>query len=405
MSAGQEAAGNDAADGSEPVASGEPPRIVSVTLSPALDLTLAAGQLELGSSQRITAANARLGGKGINVARVLAELGCGVYVQGPVARENWPKSADGHAAEWPAGETASDERTHRGGMIWDLTDTESPLRRSYAIVEDSGRATVLNEHAHAHSAEVWAGLEAGILRRMSEPAVRILVVSGSTPANLPAGFHDRVIAAAHEQGVTVIVDTSGPGLFLAARARADWVKPNSEELAEIAGADRPIQAWANELISAGADELIRAGAGTALVSLGSEGMVLVDDTGVRLWARLDRALRGNPTGAGDAAVAALARWLADRPSPGGPAGAGQFSGSQRPALTERLREDEIEALLTDSVAISAAAVLMPQAGQIHPSWCRLREDVVLSFQASPIAPTDTTSSANTDSHNTLKGRA
>ncbi|MGO2036673.1 MAG: PfkB family carbohydrate kinase [Brevibacterium sp.] len=391
---------------------------MSVTLSPALDLTLATGQLELGSSQRIAAANARLGGKGINVARVLAELGCGVYVQGPVAREHWPKSADRHAADSPAadspaGNMASTERTDHGGLIWDLTDTESPLRRSYAIVEDSGRATVLNEHAHAHPAEVWAGLEAGILRRMSEPAVKVLVISGSTPADLPAGFHDRVIAAAHEQGATVIVDTSGPGLHLAARAGVDWVKPNSEELAEIAGADKLIQAGANELISAGANELIRAGAneliragaGTALVSLGSEGMVFVDDTGVRLWARLDRALRGNPTGAGDAAVAALARWLADRASPGGPAEAGRLIGSRRPAVMERLRDDEVEALLTDSVAISAAAILMPQAGQIHPSWGRLREDVVLGSQASPIAPTDTTSSANTDSHNTLKGRA
>lgn len=392
------------------MSAGQEARIVSVTISPALDLTLAAEQLELGSSQRIAAANARLGGKGINVARVLAELGCGVYVQGPVAREHWPKSADRHtadspAADSPAGNTASTERTDHGGLIWDLTDTESPLRRSYAIVEDSGRATVLNEHAHAHSAEVWAELEAGILRRMSEPAVRVLIVSGSTPADLPAGFHDRVIAAAHEQGVTVIVDTSGPGLHLAARAGADWVKPNSEELAEIAGADKLIQAGANELISAGANELIRAGAGTALVSFGSEGMVFVDDLGVRLWARLDRALRGNPTGAGDAAVAALARWLADRPSSGGPAEVGRFSGSRLPAVTDRLREDEVEALLTDSVAISAAAVLMPQAGQIHPSWRRLREDVVLSFQASPIAPTDITSSANTDSHNTLKGRA
>ena len=393
------------------MSAGQEARIVSVTLSPALDLTLAAGQLELGSSQRITAANARLGGKGINVARVLAELGCGVYVQGPVAREHWPVSAGGRAADSPAadspaGNTASTEQTHRGGLIWDLTDTESPLRRSFAIVEDSGRATVLNEHAHAHSAEVWAELEAGILRRMSEPGVRVLVISGSTPADLSTGFHDRVIAAAHEQGVTVIVDTSGPGMHLAARAGADWVKPNSEELAEIAGADKPIQAGADELISAGAgaNELIRAGAGTALVSFGSEGMVFVDDTGVRRQARLDGTLRGNPTGAGDAAVAALARWLADRPNPRGPAEAGRFSGSRRPAVTERLRDDEIEALLTDSVAISAAAVLMPQAGQIHPSWRRLREDVILGSPASPIAPTDTTSSANTDCHNTLKGR-
>jgi fructose-1-phosphate kinase PfkB-like protein len=356
----------------------ERPRIITLTLSPARDLTIEADTIDLGTSHRVPQAKGRLGGKGINVARVLAALGRSVYVQGPVNAVDWPESADS-VSESPDAKSAGAEvpaqaATDLGaGMVWDLTATPSPLRRSYALVEESGRATLFNEQASEHPAEVWAQLEAKLRARLAEPQVSALAISGSTPSDLPEGFFERAIASAHEAGVRVIVDTSGPALIAAARAGADWLKPNHEELAELVtdGAGEPIADGDGELVTEGADRLIAAGASTVLVSHGGEGMVLIDRTGARSRARLDTPVQGNPTGAGDAVVAALLNRL-----------------TQDDAGTDALLTDaEVETILTDAVAISAAAVLMPQAGAIHPTWAELRDRVQIIAPNDAPAPT------------------
>lgn len=350
--------------------------VAVLTLSPALDLTLEVGELGLGRSHRAAPAAEVLGGKGMNVARVLASLGVPVTAHGPV-----------NEGDWPGGSSPDKDLTDEGlpgghgapGPVWDLTPTPSPLRRSIAVIEGSGRATLVNETAHPHPPEVWAQLQATVTAHLDDPAVRVLVVSGSTPADCPPGLVPELIESAHAAGVTVIVDTSGQALLAAATAGADWVKPNDEELAELFSCDAAATAAppaataatdATATAAAATDDLSRtgvrdgvarlidAGAEHVLLSCGSDGLVLADEAGPRGRARLDEALTGNPTGAGDAAVAALAACLAGRPDP-----------------RARLGEDEVIEILTRAVAVSAAAVLMPQAGQIHPDWRALCERV------------------------------
>lgn len=330
------------------------PSVITVTLSPAWDLTITAAHLDLGRSHRVDPAVGRLGGKGVNVARVLASIGVGAYVQGPVARAHWPECSIATARRTGAENLAVDAAPE-AAPIWDLTETSARLRRSYAVVEESGRATVLNERAAQQTPAVWDALTQTITRRLTEPSVSVLVLSGSTPADCPDDFHSKIVSAAHTAGVEVIVDTSGPGLLSAARAGADWVKPNAEELNEL---------FAHEDTTTSARELVRTGAHNVLVSRGEDGMVLVDESGQRSRARLRRVLHGNPTGAGDASVAALARCLAAM--------------SQGTKASTQLADDDVDVILTEAVALSASAVLMPQAGRIHPDWQRLRHDVVIT---------------------------
>ncbi|RAC06345.1 hypothetical protein DN539_34970, partial [Burkholderia multivorans] len=95
------------------------------------------------------------------------------------------------------------------------------------------------------------------------------------------------------------------------------------------------------------------------------------------------------TGAGDAAVAALAWVRSERPptetveDPTGQAPealpADPAAGSaprSRTGTAGRLGEDEVRDILTRAVAVSAAAVLMPQAGQIPENWRDLRARVL-----------------------------
>jgi fructose-1-phosphate kinase PfkB-like protein len=90
-----------------------------------------------------------------------------------------------------------------------------------------------------------------------------------------------------------------------------------------------------------ARSLLAHGTRLVLLSLGGDGMLAVTGDPVVLQAQLPEVLAGNPTGAGDAAVAAVACALA------------------------RGVEDPAE-LLRVAVAWSAAAVLEPIAGTISP---------------------------------------
>jgi sugar/nucleoside kinase (ribokinase family) len=104
---------------------------------------------------------------------------------------------------------------------------------------------------------------------------------------------------------------------------------------------------------AGVKALQELGARNVLVSAGPEGMRAMLDDGRILVARPGQRLRGNPTGAGDAATAAVASGL----------------------MTRRGWPD----LLRDAVAWSGAAVLQPVAGAVH--WgdiVRLREGTTVT---------------------------
>jgi fructose-1-phosphate kinase PfkB-like protein len=89
-----------------------------------------------------------------------------------------------------------------------------------------------------------------------------------------------------------------------------------------------------------------------LLSLGADGMLAVTASEV-LHARLDAPLAGNPTGAGDAGVAACAVLYAD--------------GIRDP-----------ETILRRATAWSAAAVLMPLAGEISDDWPALEQRLVVA---------------------------
>lgn len=269
--------------------------IVTITPNLALDVTYELPELRPGHSHRVSTVHSRAGGKGVNVARVLHALGHDVMVVG--------------LAGGPTGEAVRED-LDAAGLPHELVPCAGETRRTVTVVS-GGEATLLNEPGPVIIAAEWAALE----RRV--PEADVVVISGSLP---PGAADDAVARLAAAREVPVIVDTSGEALRLAA-PYAWAVKPNAEELATVTGTDDPVT---------GARML---GARTAVVSLGADGLLAV--TADELYrVPPPRVVAGNPTGAGDAVVAALA------------AGAG----TPWPDL------------LTEAAALSAAAVLAPLAG-------------------------------------------
>ncbi|SEB38027.1 1-phosphofructokinase [Paramicrobacterium humi] len=301
--------------------------IITVTPNPALDATITLDHVTPGGTHRVAPAVLRAGGKGINVARVLAEQGEQVTAIAPVSASEVAFADD--LASVPHSFVGTPER----------------VRRSTAFVETgTGTTTIFNESGTPQPQTVWIELGDVVSSRL--PEARCLVVSGSCPPEAPASLTASLTALARNAGIPSIADATGEQLLGAARAGASVLKPNRAELADTTGENDPV---------AGARALQALGAGTVVVSLGEDGMIAVprDPDAAVLSGRLGRVLRGNPTGAGDAAVAALAACLARDPNAA------------------------LEPLLRRAVAWSAAAVLMPLAGSIHSSHPDLAAEVAV----------------------------
>lgn len=313
--------------------------ILTVTPNPAVDVTYTVAGIELGSSHRVPAPLHRAGGKGLNVSRVAHQLGHATLA---IA-----------TAGGPTGEQLRRD-LDAAGIAHHLVPVAAATRRTVALVETAGnnRTSIFNEIGPALSAAEWQQLAAAVVTHLagvqtSDGVQRpgVLVGSGSLPDQAPADFHPALVALAHAAGVPAIIDTSGAGILAAARAGADLLKPNNHELLEATGERSLVQA---------ARVLLGLGAKRVLVSVGEEGMLAFSaTTSGYLQAKLPRPLSGNPTGAGDAAVSAAAVALA-----GGETG-----------LLEILRA---------ATAWSAAAVLMPGAGEISPRYTELAQQLIIT---------------------------
>ncbi|MGX1805481.1 hexose kinase [Nocardia sp. NPDC055321] len=289
--------------------------ILTVTMNPAYDMTYRVEHFERGRAHRVASVDQRIGGRGINVNRVLNQLGKYARATG----------FSDHSFSAAAELEMSVDFVH--ALPW--------VRRTVVISEsDDGTATALWEPgpriSEPHAVDQLRVRVSGMLSDMSG-----MVIAGSLPLGVDPGLPAELARTAVRAGVPTICDLDGPALELSARVPGVVLMPNTEELERLTG--KPA-GTVPELLAA-VDPLIAGGAGAVIVTRGGDGMVAV--TGSRAWsAALPQPLAGNPTGAGDAAVAAVIAGLSATSTPHWPT------------------------LLTDAVATSAAAVVIPVAGEI-----------------------------------------
>ena len=286
--------------------------ILTVTLNTALDITYRVRELRPHASHRVSEVTERPGGKGLNVARVLAALGHEVTVTG------FTGGATGRIVQ--------DQLTGTPGVLDALVPVSGATRRTIAVVDDhTGDTTQLNEPGPTVTSAEWTAFQEAYEALL--PGVSAVALCGSLPPGLPVGAYAGLIRTARTAGVPVLLDTSGEPLRRGVAARPDIVKPNTDELAELTGSHDPSRAT---------QDARRRGARTVVASLGAKGLLAATPEGTWHAAPPSR-IHGNPTGAGDSAVAGL------------------LSG-----LVERLPWPD---RLARAVALSAATVLAPVAGE------------------------------------------
>jgi 1-phosphofructokinase len=287
--------------------------IVTVTANPAVDRTYHLAALHLGDLHRATAVWAEASGKGVNVGRVLRRLGVParmiVTAGGPEGRL-LAELLHAHGVESVGPHSMEGE-----DLVVDLVPVTGSTRVNVTLMVSAGgppgsaHPTKINEPGTALTPAETDRIVVAVVRALALD-VSWLACCGSLPAGTDPSLVTRLVEVGRAAGVPVAVDASGAALAAAVEARADLIKPNRDELAELTG--RPVETIADAL-TAGRDIRARTG-GTVLVSLGADGALLLTPAG-DWYATGPRITPINPTGAGDALLAGyLAADTADPPA-------------------------------------------------------------------------------------------
>ncbi|MCO5400203.1 1-phosphofructokinase [Ralstonia soli] len=268
-------------------------RIVTVTLNPAIDMTIGLDRLEPGRVNLGRGVAHQAGGKGVNVASCLADWQVPVVATGLLGNAN----AELFEALFA-----------RKGVVDAFCRVPGSNRTNIKISDAAnGQTTDINlPGISATPADVQA-----LSKRIDAvPDVAGVALCGSLPGGLPVDTYVDLLAGLNRRGVRTVLDTSGAPLAKALAAPREAlptaIKPNRHELELWAGAPLPTLldvVEAARMIHAG-------GVAQVVVSLGEDGALFVTAEGT--WqACLPPVRAASTVGAGDAMVAGLlAGWHA-----------------------------------------------------------------------------------------------
>ena len=261
--------------------------IYTVTFNPAIDYVVRLDTpLEVGTVNRAKGEDCVLGGKGINVSGVLAQLGCQSVALGFVAGETGAWLERGLAAQ---------------GLRTDFVHLAQGMTRINVKIK-AGQETELNGAGPDIPADAMHRLEEQLDRLTEED---ILILAGSIPQSLPQDTYEKLLARLEGHGVRTVVDATRDLLVNVLPYHPFLIKPNNHELGEILGKELTT----DEEIIAAARTLQQKGARNVLVSMAGDGALLLDETGTVHRMGCPKGKVVNSVGAGDSMVAGfVAGW-------------------------------------------------------------------------------------------------
>jgi len=235
--------------------------IATVTLNPSLDKIVTVEELVIDEANRWTSLRRDPGGKGINVSRVVHELG------GETTAYGFIGGIDGETFE---------HLLQQQGVPFDFTPIKGEIRSNFIITDLKTRRQTRIDAPGPHILKRE-------LRKLIQKATRIkpkpdfIVFAGSVPPGVPADIYRQLIEEAKKRGIKTVLDADDNWLKEGIKAKPNVIKPNvheAEELLEIylrdeAAIVKAVKTLANRgidvaSISRGKDGLIAANGGKIL---------------------------------------------------------------------------------------------------------------------------------------------
>lgn len=264
--------------------------IATVTLNPSLDEWIHLPSLAIGQLNRATGFARYPGGKGLNVSRVVHELG------GRTTAFAFAGGEDGSILR---------KRTRELAIPHEFIDVGGSTRNNYKIRTADPRAlTEINTQGPSIPRAALLRLER---RLVSFPVPRCFVLSGSLPPGVPPSIYQRWIRRFRGRRIPTVLDTSGRALALGLAARPWLIKPNRQEAEELL--KRRLDSVGR--LAQAAQALRERGAALVILSMGGEGALLACADPRMTWLARPPAVRvDSAVGAGDSMVGGfLSGWM------------------------------------------------------------------------------------------------
>jgi 6-phosphofructokinase 2 len=234
--------------------------IVTLTINPTIDLATTVAEVTPEHKLRCEPERRDPGGGGLNVARVIRELGgesLALYPRGG-----------------PTGDLLEQLLEQKGLRRWPIV-ISGHTRENFTVAEQkSGREFRFVMPGPTLTEKEWQAC----LDSLSTVAAdaEYIVASGSLAPGVPVDFYARVARIARKQNARLVLDTSGPPLRAALEEGVFFAKPNRKEFRDMMGTqvDDPaaMAAAARSFLEKGRAELL-------VVSMGADGALLTTRTG------------------------------------------------------------------------------------------------------------------------------
>lgn len=262
--------------------------ILTVTMNPSIDISYPLETLHLDTVNRVDKVSKTAGGKGLNVTRVLAEIGDPVSATGLIGGST--------------GQFILDHLDQEIGK--EFFEIQGETRNCIAILHE-GQQTEILEKGPSVSEEEGQAFLAHFEALL--PDVAVVAISGSLPAGLPVDYYVKLVEHAKKAGKPVVLDCSGVSLekALAAPIKPTVIKPNNEELSQLLGYE--VTKDLDQLKEVLQSNLFK-GIDWVIVSLGADG-AFAKHGDVFYKVDIPKIEVVNPVGSGDSTVAGIASAL------------------------------------------------------------------------------------------------
>jgi 6-phosphofructokinase 2 len=258
--------------------------IATVTLNPSLDKTVTVEELVVDEANRWTSLRRDAGGKGINVSRVIHELGGETIAYGFIGGFD--------------GETLK-HLLRQQGVPFDLTSIKREIRSNFIITDlKTCRQTRIDAPGPHISKNELRKLIDKITRMKIKPD--FLVLAGSVPPGVPADIYRQLIEKAKESGIKTVLDSDNTWLKEGIKAKPNVIKPNVHEAEEL----RELKLKDERAIIEAVQALVSKGIEVATISRGKDGLIVATKEKVLKLTSPQVEVRST-VGAGDSAIAGL----------------------------------------------------------------------------------------------------
>ncbi|HHF7020633.1 TPA: 1-phosphofructokinase [Streptococcus mutans] len=252
--------------------------IYTVTLNPSIDFIVRIDSVKIGSVNRMDSDDKFVGGKGINVSRILKRLGQDNTAIGFIGGFTGRFVEEGLIAE---------------GIKTNFVHVNQDTRINVKIKAD--QESEINGTGPVITKEQVLALE-NILQQLSQDDT--VVFAGSAPSNLGNQIYERLIPLVRQTGAQIVCDFEGQTLLDALDYQPLLVKPNNHELEAIFKVNlngiTDVEKYARQILAKGAQNVI--------ISMAGDGALLVTSDATYFAKPIKGQVR-NSVGAGDSMVA------------------------------------------------------------------------------------------------------